>query len=620
MSWLRWAVGFMICGTMVIVSTVSSLGLTKTFQTEVEPLPPIYDLRNEGYPFAVMDQRTCQMGYVLAATEQFQAAIWQKENQVLQFSVNQAKECNWSAFVDYINPCVEGNLLDIVNLFTTQGVVAESCNPLFYGDGECVIGCPPLYQLSGWLRLSTNQIAEEDTIKSALLTYGPVYTKINTDLEGFLLYDGSGVLYDLTSYSTVNHALLIVGWDDTRSYGVGSGVWIVKNSYGPGWGDDGYAYIAYGSGGIGKESSVITSWIQSDPNSHLYYYDQAGFKTQITPGNLDTEAYMMTLFTTQRAEVIQQIELWTTDAAVVSIFVYDRFSNGELKDLLLSIPDVSIAGAGYHAVPVTTNVELGAYDEVAVVAHIRNQKNIFPLAVDHISNYAVGKNWLSEDGVNWITLDPNGFSANMGLRLRTTLPDPPPQPSGFVISAATQSTLRLNWQAMISSCQGFLLERRNPTTLVWERIADLDPSNTTYLDAGLSADTAYHYRLSAYNLGGLSQSAETQGNTLPNAPEAPSDINAVILSPASVRLEWTDQSNNETGFRIERQIVDGVWVKIGQVEQNKQVFIDDSIAAGLTYRYRVIAYNAGGDSPALVSTSVLIPNWPFWICLPMILN
>ncbi len=109
-------------------------------------------------------------------------------------------------------------------------------------------------------------------------------------------------------------------------------MWIVKNSYGADWGDNGYAYIAYGSGGIGRESSVITAWSPNDPNGGLYYYDQAGFTTQMTtPGNFDTEAYMMALFTTQRAEVIKQIELWTTDAAVVSIAVYDRFSNGELK-------------------------------------------------------------------------------------------------------------------------------------------------------------------------------------------------------------------------------------------------------------------------------------------------
>jgi hypothetical protein len=305
---------------------------------------------------------------------------------------------------------------------------------------------------------------------------------------------------------------------------------------------------------------------------------------------------------------------------VVSVFVYDRFSNGELKDLLLSIPDVSIAGAGYHTIPVTTPVELGAFDEVAVVAHIRNQKSIFPLAVDHVSSYAVGKNWLSEDGVNWITLDENGFSANVGFRLRTTLPQPPPQPAGFVISSATQSTLRLNWQPMSSACRGFLLERRNPTTLVWERIADLNPLNITFLDTGLSAETDYHYRLSAYNLGGLSLPAETEASTLPNAPEAPLAINPIILSPASVRLEWTDQSNNETGFRIERQIINGAWVKIGQVEQNVQVLVDNSVAAGMEYRYRVIAYNTGGDSPALVSDPVLIPNWPFWLSLPLILN
>ncbi len=211
MSWFRLAVGFLIYGTMVIVSAGSVLGISSSLQAESETMPVIYDLRNAGYPFAVMEQRACQMGYALAGTEQFQAAIWQKENQVLLFSANQAKECNWSALIDYENPCVEGELIEVVNLFSTQGVVAESCNPLFYGDGDCVEGCQPLYQLSGWYRLSADQAASVDSIKQALITYGPVYTKLNTNLTGFSLYTGSGVLYDSDSFTTVNHAVLIVG-------------------------------------------------------------------------------------------------------------------------------------------------------------------------------------------------------------------------------------------------------------------------------------------------------------------------------------------------------------------------------------------------------------------------
>ncbi len=572
MSWYRWAIGLLICGTMMIVTTGSALGLPVSLPVETKTLPSVYDLRNEGYPFGVMDQGVCQIGYALAGTEQFQAALWQKENQVVLFSANQAKECNWSALMEYENPCLGGNLIELVNLFSTQGVVAESCNPLFFGDGDCAEDCQPLYHLNGWQRLSTDQAAPVELIKQALLAYGPVYTKLNTALDGFSLYTGSGVLYDPDSFSTVNHAVLIVGWDDSRLHAGGSGVWIVKNSYGTDWGDEGFAYIAYGSGGIGKESSVITAWSPNDSKGALYYYDQAGFTQQAALGVNDLDAYMMALFTTQRAEVIKQIELWTTDAAVVSISVYDRFSNGELKDLLVSIPDVSVPAAGYHTISVTTQVELGAFDEVAVVAYIRNQKNIFPLAVDTTSPMPAGKNWYSNNGIDWLAFENDGFSANVGLRLRTTLPSPPPTPVGFSTSSATQTTLQLNWQPLNVPIRGYVVERQNSNTFVWERIADLTPSITTYVDTGLQPDTTYHYRLFAYNLGGLSIPAEIPGRTLPNPPAAPLGLNPVVLSPASVRLEWIDQSYNETGFRVERQTlgwglgtIGGGWVRMLQV-------------------------------------------------------
>ncbi len=288
--------------------------------------------------------------------------------------------------------------------------------------------------------------------------------------------------------------------------------------------------------------------------------------------------------------------------------------------MLVSIPDVPLPAAGYHTIPVTSQVELGAFDEIAVVAHIRNQKSIFPLAVDHISTPVAGKSWFSADGVNWISLDTNTFSPNAGLRLRTSLPLPPPQPAGFNITSASQSTLRLNWLPLNTLIRGFLLERQNPITFVWERIADLNPATTTFLNTGLAPDKIYRYRLFAYNLGGLSIPAETQGRTLPNPPEAPLELNPIILSPASVRLEWSDQSNNETGFRVERQRIGEDWIKLAEVGSNTPSFLDNTVLVGALYRYRVIAYNEGGDSLALVSDIVLIPDWPFWVCLPIILN
>ncbi len=616
MSWSRWVAVVLLCSVMGGSATDGAYSQAIQLQT----LPPQYDLRQAGYPFPVLDQGACQMGYALAGTEQLQAAIWQKETQKVFFSANQAKECNWQELNGGWNPCGQGEMVDLVNLFSTQGVVAESCNPLFRGDGLCAEDCLPLYQLQGWQRLSTDQAAPLDTIKQAVLAHGPVYTKLNTSMKAYFLYDGKGVLYDPTPYFTVNHAVLIVGWDDTRQHAGGSGVWIIKNSYGTGWGEDGYGYIAYGSGGIGRESSIITAWAENDHLRSLYYYDQAGITQQVALGEADRDAYMMTLFTTRRAEIIQQIELWTTDAAEVSIWVYGLFRNGKLGDLMLSIADISLPAAGYHTIPVTTHIELGENDEVAVVAYVRNQKLVFPLAVDTASEFAEGKNWYSDNGNDWLPFVADGFSANVGLRLRTTLPPYPPQPAAFTIQTLSQTALHLNWQPITSPLHGYVLERLHSDPRYWERIAVLGPNTTTFQDVGLEADTMYAYRLFARNLRGLSPPAETSARTLPNPPAAPLGISVVILSPQAVQIGWKDDSYNERGFRVERQRVGGAWVEIAEVEANVQSWLDENVSVGEVYRYRIIAFNKGGDSAALVSGEVLIPNWPFRVGLPLVIR
>ena len=60
---------------------------------------------------------------------------------------------------------------------------------------------------------------------------------------------------------------------------------------------------------------------------------------------------------------------------------------------------------------------------------------------------------------------------------------------------------------------------------------------------------------------------------------------------AQLTLVWSDASNNEAGFRIERRISGGSFAQIAVVAANVTSFVDSSVTAGTTYCYRVRAYN-----------------------------
>jgi uncharacterized delta-60 repeat protein len=82
-------------------------------------------------------------------------------------------------------------------------------------------------------------------------------------------------------------------------------------------------------------------------------------------------------------------------------------------------------------------------------------------------------------------------------------------------------------------------------------------------------------------------------------PLAPTNLRATATSSIVIRLNWTDQSNDETGFKIERCQDAGCtnFVEIAQVARNASSYYDAGLARNKVYNYRVRAFNVFGDSP-----------------------
>ena len=83
----------------------------------------------------------------------------------------------------------------------------------------------------------------------------------------------------------------------------------------------------------------------------------------------------------------------------------------------------------------------------------------------------------------------------------------------------------------------------------------------------------------------------------PVPPEAPTGLIAQAASETQINLTWTDATNKETGFEIERRLPPaGEFVKIGAVGMNVEAFLDLGVEANTTYEYRVKAVNKTGSS------------------------
>ena len=85
---------------------------------------------------------------------------------------------------------------------------------------------------------------------------------------------------------------------------------------------------------------------------------------------------------------------------------------------------------------------------------------------------------------------------------------------------------------------------------------------------------------------------------------APADLTAALAGVQQINLSWTDNSSNETGFRVERVAGAGAFLEIGTVAADITTYSDTTVQSGITYSYRVIAFNSSGDS--LPSNTVTI--------------
>ncbi len=176
----------------------------------------------------------------------------------------------------------------------------------------------------------------------------------------------------------------------------------------------------------------------------------------------------------------------------------------------------------------------------------------------------------------------------------------PAAPSNLVATVISTSQINLTWTDNSNNESGFIVERALVSTGPWTQVGTTSANITSWANAGLSAATTYYYRVKAYNSVGSSSytniaSATTQ-STL--APAAPSNLLATAPSSSQINLSWSDNSSNETGFKIERCQGSGCssFVQITTVAGNSTSYQNTGLSSSTSYSYRVRAYNGNGDS------------------------
>ncbi|HHU84013.1 MAG TPA: hypothetical protein GXZ23_02430 [Clostridiales bacterium] len=269
------------------------------------------------------------------------------------------------------------------NLARWSGVTNEEAFP-YYKDDVSQMGNYPesdRYLSEAHLEnVSYYEKDEQNAIKSTLMENGAMTMSIYYNEIYLSQTNAYYVAYALPQ----NHDVLCVGWDDNYDKNnfnatikpEGNGAWICRNSWNTDWGDNGYFYVSYYSGGIGPFVSFdISDNTNFDKN---YQYDGTYFFNSLYFNNVD-EIDFGNIFTSESYELLEAVSFYTLHGnATYTVNVYTDVDIDAASPLMgAKVADATTSGdietLGYHTIRLANPVELLPNERFSVVVTIKTK-------------------------------------------------------------------------------------------------------------------------------------------------------------------------------------------------------------------------------------------------------
>ncbi len=271
-------------------------------------------------------------------------------------------------------------------------------------------------------------------LKKAIMIYGGMDVGMYFDDAN---YSSNTYGYYYNGNSNANHAVVMVGWDDSYNASnfttkpPGDGAFIIKNSWGPSWGDNGYFYVSYYDKIIGYDENVLFTAGPLNDYTNIYQYDPLGWTAKINTSQTNpTTGWAANIFTAKSNEALKAVSFYTTD--INCNYVINIYNNTGSTPISQAGPALTQSGtiqsSGYHTVPLNSGVQLNGGQNFSVVLELTNPTSEYPIAVEMpISDYSshatanASESFASPDGTTWtdITTEPGYSNTNVCIKAFT---------------------------------------------------------------------------------------------------------------------------------------------------------------------------------------------------------
>ena len=361
--------------------------------------PSSWDWRDHAGVTGMRNQNPYPVCWSFAGTGVLESQVLIYDSIEYDFSEYNIVQCNPLG-----TTCNQGGRAFYTTLnFTANGAVLEADDPFSQCDGS-VHQCndvDKIVTLLGWHYLA-NDLAE---LKDTIYNVGPIYSSIYASGPGFSTL-GVDTAYYYTGTEPTDHAIVIVGYDDNMPVYdgatlVGNGAFLIRNSWGDWWSDDGYGWIAYGSAQVGSYASVFSEYQWYNPDEDLHYYDEMGYEGAAV-GWGDSVAWGMVRISPVQDGILHRVDFWTTTVNTsYKIRIYDDF-NGTTASNLLASQDGTCVKEGYYSIELDAPPQVTNGNELFVAVEFDSPGAIYPVPLERGEGTPEpNSSYLSHYGSSW---------------------------------------------------------------------------------------------------------------------------------------------------------------------------------------------------------------------------